>query len=131
MSDVWSCGVILFALLTGSLPFDDKSIRKLLTKVKTGVYTIPPYVPEGARDLITQMLHVDPAQRITLQQVQEHEWFNRTPYMPHQYIEPNLQRLNDISEIDRDIIESLGYLGWGGANPNEAKSLIDALLSPE
>lgn len=75
-ADVWSCGIILFALVTGNLPFDDENIRRLLNKVKTGIYTIPDYVSPSARDLITKMLVVEPDLRYTMRQVMDHPWFN-------------------------------------------------------
>lgn len=65
-SDIWSCGIILFALLTGRLPFDDENIRNLLAKVKLGKFNMPAELPTDAKDLIKRMLEVDPAKRMTV-----------------------------------------------------------------
>jgi serine/threonine protein kinase len=73
--DVWSCGVILYALLCGSLPFDDESIANLFKKIKGGVYSLPTHLSELSRDLIPRMLVVDPLKRITIEEIRQHPWF--------------------------------------------------------
>ncbi|ESO97969.1 hypothetical protein LOTGIDRAFT_104436 [Lottia gigantea] len=73
-ADVWSCGVILYALLVGALPFDDDNLRQLLEKVKKGVFHIPHFVPPDCQNLLRGMVEVDPDKRLTLEEVMRHSW---------------------------------------------------------
>lgn len=63
---MWSCGVILYALLVGALPFDDDNLRQLLEKVKRGVFHIPHFVPPDCQSLLRGMIEVNPDRRLTV-----------------------------------------------------------------
>ena len=84
--DVWSCGVILYALLCGSLPFDDENIPNLFKKIKAGAYSLPSHLSPGVRDLIPRMLLVDPLKRITVPEIRQHPWF--TLHLPRYLATP-------------------------------------------
>lgn len=78
-SDIWSCGIILFALLTGHLPFDDDNIRQLLLKVQSGRYNLPHSLSLEARDLISRMLVVNPEDRLAMRDIFAHPLLMKYP----------------------------------------------------
>lgn len=75
--DIWSCGVILYALLCGTLPFDDEHVPTLFRKIKTGIFPIPEYLNKTVTSLLCQMLQVDPLKRATIEEIKKHEWFQK------------------------------------------------------
>ena len=75
--DIWSCGVILFAMICGYLPFEDPNTANLYKKILNGEYTIPKFVSADSRDLITNILNTDPEKRFKISDIRKHPWFNQ------------------------------------------------------
>ena len=108
--DVWSCGVILYALLCGSLPFDDENIPNLFKKIKGGVYTLPSHLSAGARDLIPRMLVVNPMDRITIPEIRQHPWYQIN--IPTDIALPPPDTVQQLRHIDDEIVTDVVAMGF-------------------
>ncbi|KAG7543881.1 Protein kinase domain [Arabidopsis thaliana x Arabidopsis arenosa] len=108
--DIWSCGVILYALLCGTLPFDDENIPTLFDKIKKGMYTLPDHLSYVARDLIPRMLMVDPLMRISITEIRQHPWFNN--HLPFYLYIPPLDTIEETKKIDEEIIQKVVNIGF-------------------
>lgn len=130
-ADVWSCGVILYALLVGALPFDDDNLRKLLEKVKRGVFYIPHFVPPECQNLLRGMIEVDPDKRLTLAEINRHMWVTAAGKGE---LELELSMMDvvqthvipSVDAIDPDVLQAIASLGCF----KERDKLIQELLSP-
>jgi hypothetical protein len=79
-TDIWSTGIMLFAIVAGHLPFDDANVQRLLQRVVTTEPIYPTYMSPPLADLIQKMLAKDPDQRITLEAIRAHPWFSQNEY---------------------------------------------------
>ena len=75
-TDIWSCGIVLYSMLVGTLPFDDQELNTLYEQIKIGTFYIPSTLSLEAIDFLKKILRVDPNKRINLLQIKEHPWFN-------------------------------------------------------
>ncbi len=80
-ADIWSMGVILFAMLAARLPFDDDRLQMMLAKAKRGIYEMPQSFSKDAQDLIGRILQVDPAVRISMSEMWRHPLVWKYGYM--------------------------------------------------
>merc|ERR1712110_1261192 len=133
--DVWSCGCILYAMLTGSLPFDADTTSALFRLIKKGQHRMQPFFSSGAQDLISQMLTVDPTARISTAQIKEHSWFLQDLPAELMNAKPEPPPVNTRTELahDADLGCDMQRIGRGPVDlefiSTFKQTLLPALLS--
>ncbi|KAB5548781.1 hypothetical protein PHYPO_G00059550 [Pangasianodon hypophthalmus] len=118
--DVWSLGVILYTLVSGSLPFDGQNLKELRERVLRGKYRIPFYMSTDCENLLKKFLILNPTKRGSLEQIMKDRWMNvgydEEELMP--YIEPQPdykdpkrtgQHPGSAGGWKRDIMLQMGY----------------------
>eukprot|EP00250_Pteridium_aquilinum_P004089 c14325_g1_i1 orf=948-2288(+) len=103
-ADLWSCGVILFVLMAGYLPFDDSNLMSLYRKIHKADVRFPPWFSSGARRLITRILNPNPKSRITIPQIKQDSWFKKGYTLPT-FIEENSTSLEDVNAVFNETSE--------------------------
>ncbi|XP_053544765.1 MAP/microtubule affinity-regulating kinase 4 isoform X3 [Bombina bombina] len=74
--DVWSLGVILYTLVSGSLPFDGQNLKELRERVLRGKYRVPFYMSTDCESVLRRFLVLNPSKRCTLEQIMNDKWMN-------------------------------------------------------
>ncbi|KAK1420401.1 hypothetical protein QVD17_21961 [Tagetes erecta] len=76
-ADIWSCGVILFVLLSAYLPFYDANLMNMYKKISKGAYKCPNWFSPGVKNLLSKILDTNPNTRITAAEIMENTWFKK------------------------------------------------------
>jgi 5'-AMP-activated protein kinase catalytic alpha subunit len=109
-ADVWSCGVILFVLLTGWLPFEDRNLAVLCHKIFKSEFNCPNFLSVGVGNLVKRILDPNPKTRITIPEIVEDEWFKQG-YSPTKLVEEEdicLDNAIAINAEDHGLTEETG-----------------------
>lgn len=76
-ADIWSCGVILFVLMAGYLPFQDKNLMNMYKKIGKAEFKCPSWFSSDIRRLLLRILDPNPSTRISIEKIMEHPWFRK------------------------------------------------------
>lgn len=121
-ADIWSCGVILFVLLAGFLPFHDQNLMELYRKITKGEFRCPNWFHPEAKKLLSRILDPHPSSRTSIEKITKNCWFRKgykqieTPPSPQGHARRNL--IKDV------------HSAFDSASDNESNSTENAMVAP-
>ncbi|XP_071936244.1 CBL-interacting serine/threonine-protein kinase 11-like [Coffea arabica] len=99
--DVWSCGVILYVLTVGYLPFNDPNLMAMYRKIYQGEYRCPKWMSSELKRFLSRLLDTNPATRITIEEIKRDPWFKKG-YKERKFYEEDFVEFNDDKVIKDD-----------------------------
>ncbi|EOA12435.1 hypothetical protein CARUB_v10028322mg [Capsella rubella] len=95
-ADIWSCGVVLFVLLAGYLPFHDSNLMEMYRKIGKADFKAPSWFAPEVRRLLCKMLDPNPETRITIARIRESSWFRKGLHMKQKKMEKRIKEMNSV-----------------------------------
>ncbi|XP_031112656.1 CBL-interacting serine/threonine-protein kinase 9 isoform X3 [Ipomoea triloba] len=100
-ADVWSCGVILFVLMAGYLPFDEPNLTVLYRRIQKASFAFPSWFSSSSKKLIKRILDPNPVTRITIPEILKNDWFKKGYKPPHFQPDEDVT-LDDVDAVFND-----------------------------
>ncbi|KAM8903694.1 MAP/microtubule affinity-regulating kinase 4 isoform 5-T6 [Spinachia spinachia] len=106
--DIWSLGVILYTLVSGSLPFDGQNLKELRERVLRGKYRVPFYMSTDCEGILRRFLVLNPAKRCSLDQIMKDKWINIG--YDGEDLQPHTEPVEDLNNTSRiDVMVGMGF----------------------
>ncbi|KAL3991416.1 vacuolar protein-sorting-associated protein 4 [Sarotherodon galilaeus] len=106
--DIWSLGVILYTLVSGSLPFDGQNLKELRERVLRGKYRVPFYMSTDCEGILRRFLVLNPTKRCSLEQIMKDKWIN-IGYDGDE-LKPHMEPVEDFNDTSRiDVMIGMGF----------------------
>ncbi|KAI9292918.1 Pkinase-domain-containing protein [Neoconidiobolus thromboides FSU 785] len=119
--DIWSFGIVLYVLMCGEVPFDDKSMTMIHHKIKRGVVKYPAWLSPDCRHLLSRILVTNPSERATMVEIMQHPWINKGFHGPPDSYFPN--RSAPELPVDLEVIKQMTGFQFG--SPEQIQKQVD------
>lgn len=130
--DIWSCGVILYILLSGYPPFPGKNDKEIMRNVMKGEYSLDgdewKYISDEGKDLVRKMLTYDPHKRLNAKEVLEHRWFEKVlikSIVNKEVIQHNLRNLKNFRAEQKLQQATFTFIASQLASKEEKQQLME------
>ena len=109
-SDIYSCGIILYYMLSKKLPFNENNNTELYKKIIDGKFNMPKNISKEAQDLLKKIIKVNPEERIKIKDIKEHPWLKLANI--HYNMHSGLNCDEIVFPVDNDIVQNMNELGF-------------------